>query len=120
MKPTIEAREPDEDESAPYQVIAPNGYHLGFVGEHFAYADTLEMAEAMQAHPCNCHEACREARGEEPPLTPTTLEYLIRIAMAHRDALALASLGDDRMSPAWGEAAAAVRELLTLRQRRDA
>ena len=46
-----------------------------------------------------------------------TLDYLLRLAMADRDARALASLGEDRMSPEWGEAAAAVRELLILRQR---
>jgi hypothetical protein len=51
-------------------------------------------------------------------MTPTALDYLLRLAMADRDALALASLGEDRMSPAWGEAAAAaVRELLEYRQR---
>jgi len=53
-------------------------------------------------------------------MTPATLSYLLRLAIADRDKLALAALGDDRMSPDWGEAAAAVRELLTLRQRRDA
>lgn len=53
-------------------------------------------------------------------MTRDTLDYLLRLAMADRDALALAALGEDRMPPAWGEAAAAVRELLTLRQRRDA
>jgi hypothetical protein len=63
MKPVIEKHEPDEFESAPYQVIAPSGHHLGFVGEHFAYADTLEMAEAMEAHPCTCGSWCIEARG---------------------------------------------------------
>ena len=50
-------------------------------------------------------------------MTRETLDYLLHLAIAHRDALALASLGDDRMSPAWGEAAAAVREILELRQR---
>jgi hypothetical protein len=49
-------------------------------------------------------------------MTPATLDYLLRIAIAHRDALALASLGGDRMSPAWGEAAAAVKELLNMKQ----
>jgi len=48
-------------------------------------------------------------------MTRETLDYLLRLAIAHRDALALASLGEDRMSPAWGEAAAAVRELLDMR-----
>lgn len=45
-------------------------------------------------------------------MTPATRDYLLRIAIAHRDALARASMGDDRMTPAWGEAAAAVKELL--------
>jgi hypothetical protein len=122
MKPVIESREPDEYESALYQVIAPNGYHLGFVGEHFAYADTLEMAEEMKAHPCNCHEACREARGEEPPLTRATLDYLLRLAMADRDQHARRVIADEdngnltvALDEAWGEAAAAVRELLDMR-----
>ena len=50
-------------------------------------------------------------------MTPATLDYLLRLAIQHRDEAALASLGDDRMSPAWGEAAAAVKELLEMRQR---
>ena len=50
-------------------------------------------------------------------MTPATLDYLLRLAMADRDAKALASLGEDRMSEAWGEATAAVRELLDMRQR---
>jgi ABC-type antimicrobial peptide transport system permease subunit len=51
-------------------------------------------------------------------MSGATLDYLLRLAIAHRDALALASLGDDRMSPEWGEAAAAVRELLDMRGRK--
>jgi hypothetical protein len=47
-------------------------------------------------------------------MTTATIDYLLRLALADRDKLALASLGDDRMSPAWGEAAAAVKELLAL------
>ena len=50
-------------------------------------------------------------------MTPATLDYLLRLALADRDAKALASLGEDRMSEAWGEAAAAVRELLEMSQR---
>jgi len=50
-------------------------------------------------------------------MTRETLDYLLRLAIADRDALALASLGEDRMSEQWVEAAAAVKELLTLRQR---
>ena len=50
-------------------------------------------------------------------MTPATLDYLLRLALADRDALALASLGEYRMSDAWGEAAAAVKELLEMRQR---
>jgi len=47
-------------------------------------------------------------------MSSATLDYLLRLAIDHRDALALAALGEDRMSPAWGEAAAAVRELLNM------
>ena len=47
-------------------------------------------------------------------MTGAMLDYLLRLAIADRDALALVSLGDDRMPPAWGEAAAAVRELLEM------
>ena len=50
-------------------------------------------------------------------MTPATLDYLLRLALADRDALALASLGEDRMPSAWGEASAAVMELLEMRQR---
>lgn len=45
-----------------------------------------------------------------------TQDYLLRLAIDHRDALARAMV-DDQPSPAWGEAAAAVRELLEYRQR---
>ena len=48
-------------------------------------------------------------------MTTATLDYLLRLALADRDAKALASLGEDRMSEAWGEAAAAVKELLEMR-----
>ena len=47
-------------------------------------------------------------------MTRATLDYLLRNAIGHRDALALAMLGSDQPSPAWGEAAAAVKELLAL------
>ena len=45
-------------------------------------------------------------------MTRQTIDYLLRNAIGHRDALALEMLGSDTPSPAWGEAAAAVKELL--------
>ena len=45
-------------------------------------------------------------------MTRQTIDYLLRNAIEHRDALALEMLGYDTPSPAWGEAAAAVKELL--------
>ena len=45
-------------------------------------------------------------------MTRQTIDYLLRNAIADRDALALEMLGSDTPSPAWGEAAAAVKELL--------
>ena len=52
-------------------------------------------------------------------MTRATMDYLLRLALADRDAKALASLGEDRMSEAWGEAAAAVKELLAARGKSD-
>ena len=51
-------------------------------------------------------------------MTRATLDYLLRLAMADRDKLAeyLIWRGESH-SPAWGEAAAAVKELLEMRQR---
>jgi len=51
-------------------------------------------------------------------MTTATLDYLLRIAIAHRETLAhqMIRSGEDNC-PAWVEAAAAVKELLTLRQR---
>lgn len=50
-------------------------------------------------------------------MTPATLEYLLRLAIQHRDEAARGVIESGMPSPAWGEAAAAVRELLILRQR---
>ena len=50
-------------------------------------------------------------------MTRATIDYLLRNAIGHRDALALEMLNSDTPSPAWGEAAAAVKELLEMRQR---
>ena len=49
-------------------------------------------------------------------MTTATLEYLLRLAMADRDKLAeyLIWRGES-YSPAWGEASAAVKELLEMR-----
>lgn len=48
-------------------------------------------------------------------MTTPTLDYLLRLAIADRDALALKMMeSDDRPSPTWGEAAAAVKELLEM------
>jgi hypothetical protein len=48
-------------------------------------------------------------------MTTPTKDYLLRLAIADRDKLARAMV-DGSVSPAWGEAAAAVRELLEMRQ----
>lgn len=50
-------------------------------------------------------------------MTPATLDYLLRLAMADRDKLAREMVESDTYhSDLWGEAAA-VRELLEYRQR---
>jgi hypothetical protein len=53
-------------------------------------------------------------------MTAPTLDYLLRLATADRDMHARRMIESNEPYPAWGEAAAAVKELLTLRQRRDA
>ncbi len=51
-------------------------------------------------------------------MTRETLDYLLRLAIAHRETLAHQMIrSGEENCPAWGEAAAAVRELLELRQR---
>jgi len=50
-------------------------------------------------------------------MTPATLDYLLRLAMADRDKHARNMVESGTPSPAWGEAAAAVKELLEMRQR---
>ena len=51
-------------------------------------------------------------------MTPATLDYLLRLAIEDRDKLAeyLVHRGESH-SVEWGEAAAAVKELLEMRQR---
>lgn len=46
-------------------------------------------------------------------MTPSTLSYLLRLAISDRDELA-ARMIDGDLAPAWGEAAVAVRELLEM------
>ena len=48
-------------------------------------------------------------------MTRATIDYLLRNAIGHRDALALSMLGSDEPSPAWGEAALVVKELLEIK-----
>jgi hypothetical protein len=53
-------------------------------------------------------------------MTKPTLEYLLRLAIADRDKHAAALIGNGDTfghGAAWGEAAAAVKELLEMRQR---
>jgi len=50
-------------------------------------------------------------------MTKPTLEYLLRLALADRDQHARHMIESGTPSPAWGEAAAAVKELLEMRQR---
>ena len=51
-------------------------------------------------------------------MTPATMDYLLRIAIDDRDKLALEMVQSDTLhSDLWGEAAAAVKELLEYRQR---
>ena len=47
-------------------------------------------------------------------MTPATLGYLLRLALADRDQHARHMIESGEPSPAWGEAAAAVKELLAL------
>ncbi len=54
MNPVITERQPDLIEKARFMVMSPCGYHLGYVGEHFAYMDTLEEAKALTATRCDC------------------------------------------------------------------
>lgn len=53
-------------------------------------------------------------------MTNSTLEYLLRLALADRDQHARHMIESGEPSPAWGEAAAAVKELLEMRQRAGA
>ena len=50
-------------------------------------------------------------------MTPATLDYLLRLAIQDRDEAARRMVESGEPCPAWGEAAAAVRELLEMRQR---
>lgn len=51
-------------------------------------------------------------------MTPATLDYLLRLAIEERDKLAREMVQLDTFhSDLWGEAAAAVKELLEMRQR---
>ena len=47
-------------------------------------------------------------------MTPATLDYLLRLAIQHRDEAAQWMIESGEPSPAWGEAAAAVNELLDM------
>jgi hypothetical protein len=49
-------------------------------------------------------------------MTRATLDYLLRLAIEHRDEAARGMIESGESSPDWGEAAAAVRELLEYRQ----
>ena len=50
-------------------------------------------------------------------MTPATLDYLLRLALADRDqhARRMIKAGEEGPDEAWGEAAAAVKELLEMR-----
>lgn len=49
-------------------------------------------------------------------MTPATLDYLLRLALADRDKLAREMVQSDTLhSDLWGEAAAAVKELLEMK-----
>ena len=50
-------------------------------------------------------------------MTPATLNYLLRLALADRDqhARRMIKAGEEGPDEAWGEAAAAVKELLEMR-----
>jgi hypothetical protein len=51
-------------------------------------------------------------------MTTATIDYLLRLAIAHREALAHQMIrSGEENCPAWGEASAAVKELLEMRQR---
>jgi hypothetical protein len=48
-------------------------------------------------------------------MTHATLDYLLRLAIQHRDEAALEMIESGMPSPEWGEAAAAVKELLEMK-----
>lgn len=48
-------------------------------------------------------------------MTPATLDYLVRVAIQDRDESARRMVESGVPCPAWGEAAAAVRELLDMK-----
>jgi hypothetical protein len=47
-----------------YEVIAPNGYNLGYQGEHTYLCHSVVEAElaAEKVYPCSCDRECVEAR----------------------------------------------------------